>query len=437
MLLAKMRENPDFLSFGETVSRLMILTDNDEGFTKLAQAILCDAALTQRVLRLANAALYKVTSERVTSVYKALIYLGLDAVRSIAISMVLLEATDGLFSWPHLKKDLSVSLWTAAAAKSLARSWGANAELAEIGSLFRGAGRVLLAAYESDAYRQVRATAAALDIAESVACRKRFGIGFDHIAHLAVREWGLPEAVIRVTEPLGDKAVNSVATEGLERLAVSLAGEAAEALMESRSLEGIALRYRALELTGRKIGNHMASALDEASTLIRAAGLPMDLIAGAEREPPAEPAADRTYAGNPQTTLAHALKDFSAALATGKPLAALIEIALAGLSAGLSLNNMSFCRLEDSGRLRVLGSTTGKGPPEMVRNLLAADGGPFKTNVAGTLVFVLPATKAVPPDTFFYGERLKTMGMPDTALVDLAETFGSQMALALRLADDD
>jgi HD-like signal output (HDOD) protein len=60
-------------------------------FADLAQVVLMDGAMTARVLRLANSVYYNPSTKRITTVSRAIVMLGFDTVRSIALSIAMVD----------------------------------------------------------------------------------------------------------------------------------------------------------------------------------------------------------------------------------------------------------------------------------------------------------------------------------------------------------
>lgn len=82
----------EFPLFAHTARNIASLSANDEAsVNELAQVILGDSAMTARVLRMANSAYYNPSNQRINTVSRAIVLLGFDVVRSIALSISLID----------------------------------------------------------------------------------------------------------------------------------------------------------------------------------------------------------------------------------------------------------------------------------------------------------------------------------------------------------
>ena len=82
----------EFPLFAHTARSIASLSTDDEASVhELAQVILGDNAMTARVLRMANSAYYNPLNHRITTVSRAIVLLGFDVVRSIALSISLID----------------------------------------------------------------------------------------------------------------------------------------------------------------------------------------------------------------------------------------------------------------------------------------------------------------------------------------------------------
>src|SRR5574337_1270393 len=90
--IAHIRER-DMPAFGATVAAVRKVTgDERASASRLAQVILQDAALTTKVLKLANSAFYNPTRQGVSTISRAIVLLGFDLVADIALGVSLVDA---------------------------------------------------------------------------------------------------------------------------------------------------------------------------------------------------------------------------------------------------------------------------------------------------------------------------------------------------------
>ncbi|MBK8993837.1 MAG: HDOD domain-containing protein [Gammaproteobacteria bacterium] len=83
-------------TLGATVRELQrVVGDQRSSFAQLSEVVLRDAALSARLLKIANSPAYAVSAEAVTTVARAATLLGFDTVRSICITSRLLDTLIG------------------------------------------------------------------------------------------------------------------------------------------------------------------------------------------------------------------------------------------------------------------------------------------------------------------------------------------------------
>ncbi len=104
-----------------TVNAINDVVSKDATSTSdLSRIILRDANLTARVLRLANSATYNVTGSTISTVSRAIVYLGFNLVRDISMSLAII---DGLLSGKakeHALKLMAQSFHAAVQARDFA-----------------------------------------------------------------------------------------------------------------------------------------------------------------------------------------------------------------------------------------------------------------------------------------------------------------------------
>ena len=82
----------DMPAFGATVASVRQVTDDDRASAqRLAQVILQDAAMTTKVLKLANSALYNPARQTVNTISRAIVVLGFDTVAEMTLGIRLVD----------------------------------------------------------------------------------------------------------------------------------------------------------------------------------------------------------------------------------------------------------------------------------------------------------------------------------------------------------
>ncbi|KAA1174301.1 HDOD domain-containing protein [Marinobacter salinexigens] len=103
-----------------TLRRIDELTDSKNStVNELANVILNDAQLTSQVLRLSNTVFYNQTRTQVSTVSRAITLIGYDAVKSMAISSLVVDALLQRNDRPHLLRCLARAIHAAVQARCL------------------------------------------------------------------------------------------------------------------------------------------------------------------------------------------------------------------------------------------------------------------------------------------------------------------------------
>jgi len=91
-LWSRMSERGDFPMLSQSLRTTMAAMNNDDlDFSGLVQVVLSDFALTQKVLRLANSAMYMAFGGNITTVSRALMVLGMDAVGHLVVGLKIVD----------------------------------------------------------------------------------------------------------------------------------------------------------------------------------------------------------------------------------------------------------------------------------------------------------------------------------------------------------
>ncbi|RQS72973.1 HDOD domain-containing protein [Burkholderia sp. Bp8963] len=197
-LWARMNERGDFPLLSESLRATMAAMKSDDlDFTALVRVVLSDFALTQKVLRLANSAMYMAFGGNITTVTRALMVLGMDAVGHLVVGLKLVDHFHQ--STPRridAKLELNRALLSGCVARKLTEHVDLRAgEEAIVCTLMRQVGKLLVVCYLDTEWDRIRRRAAELHGDEAAACIDVLGVGFDEIGLEAATRWRLPELV--------------------------------------------------------------------------------------------------------------------------------------------------------------------------------------------------------------------------------------------------
>jgi HD-like signal output (HDOD) protein len=375
-VLAPLRTEPGLPSLGATLTRLTRLLDSDhEAIAALAEAVLADVALTQRLLHVANTLPFRVAQPPVTTVTRAITLLGFNRVRALAISLVLLDRLVGPRQAAMLRAEFGRTLLAGSVAAELLGGGDAvEAEEAFIAAMFRSVGRLMVAVFAPDFLARVRAEASAQRIGIAVAARRVLGCSFEEIAGAVLRQWDVPDRIVAATQTLPPRLAAPRTAADRIRVAAQFADEAMTALHSDEgapdaALDAVLERFTPAFAFDRP---HFARLLDAAAARTRefesacgvapsanpvaAAVVPIDSVRlEAPPRPPVQPDTDSPRPANARELLLAGLADATEALTRGHDASGphpAVRIALEAIHAGLGFERTALALANAGGAVR-------------------------------------------------------------------------------------
>jgi len=208
LLWASVRQRGDLPGFSKVVGAIIAAMrgDDDREFN-MTRTVLQDPALTQKVLRLANSAMYSVFGQGINTVSKAVIVLGTEAIGHLALGLKLIDGLSGASTGSEeAREEMEKAVLAGHIARQVASSASTReAEEAVVCSMLHSLGRMLTAFYLPEHWQQVRALRAQPGYDERKAAREVLGLGLDDIGRLAARQWGLPAGLIDTLQDMPPK----------------------------------------------------------------------------------------------------------------------------------------------------------------------------------------------------------------------------------------
>jgi HD-like signal output (HDOD) protein len=179
------------------------MTNEDYDFSALVNLILSDFALTQRVIRLANSAMYAAFGGNVTTVSRALMILGMEAVGHLIVGLKLLDHFQGAATFRHdASIELNRALLSGSVARQLARRTNdRRSEEAVVCTLMRQVGKLLVVCYLERDWDRIQSRARREGRDDSAVCVDELGASFEELAQEAARRWRLPDTIRQGMQP--------------------------------------------------------------------------------------------------------------------------------------------------------------------------------------------------------------------------------------------
>lgn len=203
-LLRRMRHKGDFPALSQAISAINRLASSDrENVSTLSNSILRDFALTNKILRLVNSAYYRTSGGgSISTVSRAIVVLGFDTIRNIAVSLILFEHLENKAHASLLREEFLRANFGGMIAKELARKSQRDTEEVFICAMFHNLGRLLAQYYFPEEVAEIQRRVAAGDGGESQASSRVLGISYQDLGMGIARNWGLPEPLVQSMEQI-------------------------------------------------------------------------------------------------------------------------------------------------------------------------------------------------------------------------------------------
>ncbi len=252
-LLAEMEQGGDFPALSHTITEInQAVGDENMRASRLTDIILRDVALTRKLLRLVNAAHYSAFgSQPISTISRAVVILGFNAVRDVAVSLLLFE---------HLRNHANVDVLRGEAVDSfyrgvLGRLLAVQAQIRDdeeafIGALFRDLGRLMARFHFFPQTEQVQQLMDQDLLDEQTASKRILGVAYDDLGLAIARQWHFPPSLLHAMSPLDPGPIKRASESDRLRLVANLARElhrgiAGKSQREQESaIEALSQRFR-------------------------------------------------------------------------------------------------------------------------------------------------------------------------------------------------
>ncbi|MDR1888878.1 MAG: HDOD domain-containing protein [Zoogloeaceae bacterium] len=198
-LLRRMRLKGDFPALSESVRAInSIIASDTESIARLSAFVLKDFSLTNKLLRLVNSAWYRPAgSDHISTVSRAIMLLGVNAVRNAAVAGLLFEHLQNKGNARTLKEEFLRVNMAGLLARSIARQLHyPDEEEPFICAIFHNLGRLLSQYYFPEESEAVRGLMLQKHLDEQVASREVLGVNFEDMGICIAEHWGFPPSII-------------------------------------------------------------------------------------------------------------------------------------------------------------------------------------------------------------------------------------------------
>lgn len=211
LLWTRVRQRGDLPGFSKVVKAIIgaMRGDDDREFN-MTRTVLQDPALTQKVLRLANSAMYLVFGQNINTVSKAVIVLGTETIGHLALGLKLIDGLSAASTTSNgARAEMEKAVLAGHIARQLVSSAGTrDAEEAVVCSILHPLGRMMTTFYLSDRWQQVQSRCAETGSDENQAAREILGLGLDDIGRQVAQQWGLPSSVVTTLRDIPPRQID-------------------------------------------------------------------------------------------------------------------------------------------------------------------------------------------------------------------------------------
>lgn len=187
--------NNELPIFKYTVHAINDVVSQDASSTSdLSHIILRDANLTARVLRVANSAAYNITGSQISTISRAIVYLGFNLVRDISMSLAIIDA---LLSGEQKENALGLmaeSFHAAVQARDFAERRGDDgAEEIFIAALLKNIGEITFWCVAGEEGVQIQELIKTQDFTKEMAEQEVLGFTLEELTVGLTRDWHLSD----------------------------------------------------------------------------------------------------------------------------------------------------------------------------------------------------------------------------------------------------
>ena len=196
-LLRRMRHRTDFPALSGAISAVnKALTSESENISSLANTILQDFALTNKILRLVNSVGFGGGGGHISTISRAVQILGFDQVRNIAVSLMLFEHLQNKAQASALRDEFVKTLFSGVLARAVApKATLRDPEEAFVCALFHNLGRLLCLFYFPEEWTEIQRLVTLERKDEAVAAERVLGASFEQLGIGTAEAWGFPKKI--------------------------------------------------------------------------------------------------------------------------------------------------------------------------------------------------------------------------------------------------
>ena len=199
-LLRRMRHKSDFPALSESVCAInRIAATETQSISDIANVILKDFSVTNKILRVVNSAHYRQAGGGdISTVSRAVAVLGLDAVRGIAITVILFDHLQNRELANRLKDQFLRANLAGILARDLASKVVARGDVEQvfICAMLHNLGSLLSQYYFPEETAEIRRVASQKNLTDDKAALQVLGVSFQDLGVAIAQAWGFPRLIV-------------------------------------------------------------------------------------------------------------------------------------------------------------------------------------------------------------------------------------------------
>jgi len=194
-IMQRIKRKGDFPSISEYVSEVVRAARSPNSTAhRIAQSILKDISLTNRVLRIANSAFYRTRGAPITTITRAVVVLGMDTILNMTSAISIFEHFLKGSNIEDLKKEVVKALFTALNARDIANRIGLdNSEEPFICGMLHHLGRLIVSFYFPEEQKAIEKLISEENLTEEQASRQVMRLSYTELSRGITESWNLPE----------------------------------------------------------------------------------------------------------------------------------------------------------------------------------------------------------------------------------------------------
>ena len=271
-LLRRMRHHSDFPALAHSVTTLNRLVASEHASTSaLASVIIKDFALTSKILKVVNSAYYSRFSGKIGTISRAIVVLGVKAIRSIGASLIFFEHLHDKSQATQLRDQVSTALFSALLARQTGEKFNSvSGEECFLCAMMHNLGKILVTYYLHEESREIERLITQEGMSEQRAQRTVLGADFQEVGKAVAKQWNFPPNITRSMSALGEGEIERPRT-GEKKLQViaNFSNEVAAVLSvrqdgDNKPLEDLMKRYQdSIDLDTKKFDSMVTQATKE------------------------------------------------------------------------------------------------------------------------------------------------------------------------------